>query len=741
MTVIIKSSAISKASMPKYEFYRYILVILILLLIVFFWVKNFHHKSNENGRLRLDLSDITQIMLDKDAELARAHNPNCSYWDCFDVYKCGQKTALANEQERILIYVYPLKEYIDSDRKQAFVLTKEFYQILKTIVNSRYYTPNPNEACLFVPSIDTLNQNRIDVNLVGKALASLPYWENGENHILFNIISGTSPDYNTVLDVNTDRAMIAGASFDTWTYRTGFDIALPFYSPILEFYKPLKKPLNERKFLLISSQMNIFPRQYRILQEMSYDYPQDLLLLQKCPASTVKTDENIIDSGNSKVIDDDEDDDENVVDLSKIKDIRCNFPHGNEFEYPHVLENGIFCLVTRGLRLSQPTLMDAMASGCIPVIMADNLVLPFNEIIDWNLASIRIYENSLHSIITKLKQISQDKILELQQHGKFLYEKYFETIEKIVLTALDELNDRVYPHLAKNYMYWNMPKIEKSAHNPLYLPLIAPKSQGFTAVILTYDRIESLFILIQKLAVVPSLQKILVIWNNQKKPPPHITLFPKINKPLKVIQTKENKLSNRFYPYEEIETEAILTIDDDIVMLTADELDFGYEVWREFSDRIVGFPSRTHVFDNVTNKWRYESEWTNQISMVLTGAAFHHKYWSYMYTNAMPGDIKEWVDEHMNCEDIAMNFLVANITNKPPIKVAPRKKFKCPECTNNEMLSASYFHMMERSACINRFAEIYGTMPLKNVEFRADPVLFKDNFPEKLKRFNDIGNL
>lgn len=55
-----------------------------------------------------------------------------------------------------------------------------------------------------------------------------------------------------------------------------------------------------------------------------------------------------------------------------------------------------------------------------------------------------------------------------------------------------------------------------------------------------------------------------------------------------MIRTKANKLSNRFYPYEEIETEAILTIDDDIVMLTADELDFGYEVWREFPDRIVG---------------------------------------------------------------------------------------------------------------------------------------------------------
>ena len=55
--------------------------------------------------------------------------------------------------------------------------------------------------------------------------------------------------------------------------------------------------------------------------------------------------------------------------------------------------------------------------------------------------------------------------------------------------------------------------------------------------------------------------------------------------------------------------------------------------------------------------------------MVLTGAAFLHKYWSFLYTTAMPAGVRDWVDEHMNCEDIAMNFLVANVTNKPPIKV------------------------------------------------------------------------
>lgn len=61
---------------------------------------------------------------------------------------------------------------------------------------------------------------------------------------------------------------------------------------------------------------------------------------------------------------------------------------------------------------------------------------------------------------------------------------------------------------------------QKAVWNPMFLPLIPPSSQGFTAVVLTYNRPESLFQVITQLSVVQSLSKIVVIWNNQAKPPP-----------------------------------------------------------------------------------------------------------------------------------------------------------------------------------------------------------------------------
>lgn len=113
--------------------------------------------------------------------------------------------------------------------------------------------------------------------------------------------------------------------------------------------------------------------------------------------------------------------------------------------------------------------------------------------------------------------------------------------------------------------------------------------------------------------------QVIVVWNNVIKSPPPFDLWPKIAQPLQIIQPKANRLSNRcvlhitvllcrsftmhvcaslhecavicsyffvhiashayrFYPYAEIETDAVLSIDDDINMLSAAEIQFGFEV-------------------------------------------------------------------------------------------------------------------------------------------------------------------
>ena len=57
-------------------------------------------------------------------------------------------------------------------------------------------------------------------------------------------------------------------------------------------------------------------------------------------------------------------------------------------------------------------------------------------------------------------------------------------------------------------------------------------------------------------------------------------------------------------------------------------LSFLVRVWREARDRIVGFPGRFHAYDLKHGSWLYNSNYTCELSMVLTGAAFFHKVWT-----------------------------------------------------------------------------------------------------------------
>ena len=61
--------------------------------------------------------------------------------------------------------------------------------------------------------------------------------------------------------------------------------------------------------------------------------------------------------------------------------------------------------------------------------------------------------------------------------------------------------------------------------------------------------------------------------------------------------TTSSSISQRFYPHSLIQTAAVLSLDEDC-LLTTDEVDFAFAVWKSFPDRIVGYPARSHYWDD-----------------------------------------------------------------------------------------------------------------------------------------------
>ncbi|GAA6092186.1 exostosin-1b [Tachysurus ichikawai] len=173
------------------------------------------------------------------------------------------------------------------------------------------------------------------------------------------------------------------------------------------------------------------------------------------------------------------------------------------------------------------------------------------------------------------------------------------------------------------------------------------------------------------------------------------------------------------------------------------KVDFAFTVWQSFPERIVGYPARSHFWDSNKERWGYTSKWTNDYSMVLTGAAIYHRYYHYLYTHFLPSSLKNMVDQLANCEDILMNFLVSAVTKLPPIKVTQKKQYK--ETMMGQSSRASRWadpdHFAQRQTCMNKFASWFGSIPLVHSQMRLDPVLFKDQVSILRKKYREIERL
>ena len=83
----------------------------------------------------------------------------CTHFNCFDIYRCGV------HHQKLLVHVPDPKEFLDSVGNPVSPMTQDFVEVLEAIAASEYYTENPEDACVFIPVIDLLNQRQPKVSI------------------------------------------------------------------------------------------------------------------------------------------------------------------------------------------------------------------------------------------------------------------------------------------------------------------------------------------------------------------------------------------------------------------------------------------------------------------------------------------------------------------------------------------------------------------------------------------------
>jgi hypothetical protein len=133
------------------------------------------------------------------------------------------------------------------------------------------------------------------------------------------------------------------------------------------------------------------------------------------------------------------------------------------------MERSIFCLCTEGWWAWTPRPFEAMLSGCIPVLISDDLQYPFEQFLDWRRFSVKVSPQRIADLPDILHAISAAQIADMQAelrrvwryfHFPDTYQHGFATdlILRELEARLNGIANRYEPHKRRAYEdEWRVP--------------------------------------------------------------------------------------------------------------------------------------------------------------------------------------------------------------------------------------------------------------------------------------------
>ncbi|CAN6988216.1 hypothetical protein IGI04_001874 [Brassica rapa subsp. trilocularis] len=101
-------------------------------------------------------------------------------------------------------------------------------------------------------------------------------------------------------------------------------------------------------------------------------------------------------------------------------------PHNvaRKMTYVQHMKSSKYCLCPMGYEVNSPRIVEAIYYECVPVIIADNFVLPFSEVLDWSAFSVVVPEKDIPRIKEILLEIPMRRYLKMQSNVKMV-QKHF----------------------------------------------------------------------------------------------------------------------------------------------------------------------------------------------------------------------------------------------------------------------------------------------------------------------------
>ncbi len=129
---------------------------------------------------------------------------------------------------------------------------------------------------------------------------------------------------------------------------------------------------------------------------------------------------------------------EPVASVNPAVESKVTVPRDQE-AYADVMARSVFAFVPRGDALFSYRLLEAMAFGCIPVVISDSWVLPFDRAVQWSNAAVCVPESLVQFLPEILSGFDARRIEQMRSHGAAEYAMRFKDFDAVVETLLLEV--------------------------------------------------------------------------------------------------------------------------------------------------------------------------------------------------------------------------------------------------------------------------------------------------------------
>jgi len=228
-----------------------------------------------------------------------------------------------------------------------------------------------------------------------------------------------------------------------------------------------------------------------------------------------------------------------------------------------------------------------------------------------------------------------------------------------------------------------------------------------TVVLMGYhtERITNYAMLFSEYTQMPTVDKVVLVWNNVAEPPPAVPTG------VVVIAANENDLYNRYVlGNSEINSPLILTVDDDVV-LTEDLIMGMVTAAYSYDDHLIGTDLR-----RINNETRSYDPGSYGLGIVI-GKTIMMSLSVREALGELPRDVRNNITSPdspcFTMDDIVLNAFHASLFNKGPVIVTrdeyPNLRFELPSTGGNS--DGSLWHG-RRSACVDYILNHYAFQPV-----------------------------